>query len=219
MINNLPILFIGAHPDDIELSCAGTICYYAKKKSEIYCYHLTNGVYEDLNGKVVRDKIEILETTYKSLGILGVKSDNIHFTDINATELKVDKKCISNLQRFIIKNDIKTIFTHSDPETYHQDHRASHNISMASARRYVNNIFLFESIFNFAAGLMIPNYYIDISDYIEYKIKALRLHYTEYEKYNGEMWLDSIKSMAKYRGLQVHVDYAEAFHLMKYLLI
>ena len=32
MINNLGILFIGAHPDDIELSCAGTICYYAKKK-------------------------------------------------------------------------------------------------------------------------------------------------------------------------------------------
>ena len=148
-----------------------------------------------------------------------MKSDNIHFTDINATELKVNKKSISDLQRFIINNDIKTIFTHSDPETYHQDHRASHNISMASARRYVNNIFLFESIFNFAAGLMIPNYYIDISDYIEYKIKALRLHYTEYEKYNGEMWLDSIISMAKYRGLQVHIDYAEAFHLMKYLLI
>lgn len=147
-----------------------------------------------------------------------MKSENIHFSDVNATELKVNKKKISDLQRFIIKNDIKTIFTHSDPETYHQDHRASHNVSMASARRYVNNIFLYENIFNFVAGLMRPNYYIDISDYINLKSKALTLHKTEYEKYNGEKWLESIISLAKYRGLQVNKDIAEAFYVMKYLL-
>ena len=89
---------------------------------------------------------------------------------------------------------------------------------MASARRYVNNIFLFEIIFNYASGLMIPNYYIEITKFINKKAEALRVHTTEYIKFNGEKWIDSVISLAKYRGIQVYSEYAEAFHLMRYLL-
>ena len=214
----MSILFIGAHPDDIELSCAGTICYFLEKKCEVYCYHLTNGVYTDIRGNQIRRFEEVFETSKKSLGILGIKEENIFFTDVPATRLQINKERISELQRYIIEKNIKMIFTHPDPDTYHQDHRASHNISMASARRYVNNIFLYETIFNFAAGLLVPNYYINISNYIEKKNQSLRLHRTEYEKYGGEEWIDSINGLAKFRGQQVGIKYAEAFFVMKYLL-
>lgn len=214
----MSILFIGAHPDDIELGCGGSICFFIEKGYDVYCYYLTNGEYTDINGKQVRDFEEVLETTRKSLSILGVKESNIIFSDIPATRLQVNKEIISNLQKFIIEKNIQMIFTHPNPDTYHQDHRATHNISMASARRYVNNIFLFEIIFNFASGLMVPNYYIDISKFIRKKIKALRFHTTEYNKFDGEKWLDSITSLAKYRGIQVETDYAEAFYVMKYFL-
>jgi len=159
-----------------------------------------------------------MNTTKKSLGILGVKEENIFFTDIPATKLEVNKETISKLQKFIIEKNVKTIFTHPDPDTYHQDHRAAHNIAMASARRYVKNIFLFESIFNFAGGLMTPNYYIDISKFIKKKNEALRRHQTEYSKYDGEKWIESIISLAKFRGIQVGAIYAEAFYVMRYLL-
>lgn len=212
------ILFIAAHPDDLEIGCGGSICYYIEKKFDIFCYHLTNGVYTDINGNLVRDVEEILDTSKKSLGILGVKEENILFTDIPATELKLNKEIISELQRFILEKNINIMFTHSKPDTYHQDHTAAHDIAMASARRYVNNIFLHENVFSFASGLMIPNYYIDISKYIDKKNKALRLHKTEYDKFGGEKLIDSIISQAKYRGIQVNVEYAEAFYLMKYLL-
>lgn len=214
----MAILFIGAHPDDIELGCGGTICYYLEKGYEVYCYHLTNGVYSNINGEIIRNYEEIKETSLKSLSALGVKEENIYFTDVEATELQVNKKMISQVQKCIIDKDIEMIFTHSHPDTYHQDHQATHNITMASARRYVNNIFLFEIIFNYAAGLLVPNYYINISEFIEKKRKALRFHKTEYKKYNGEEWIESIESLAKYRGIQVGVKYAEAFYLMKYLL-
>ena len=72
---------------------------------------------------------------------------------------------------------------------------------------------------NYASGLMIHDSNLNKSDYINQKVETLWYHTTEYEKYNGEMWLDSLLSMAKYRGLQLHIKYAEAFHLMKYLLI
>ena len=214
----MSILFLGAHPDDIELGCGGAICYYVEKKYEVYCYHLTSGVYTDIHGNLVRDFEEILKTTKKSLGVLGVKEENIFFTEVPATQLEVNKERISELQKFIIDKNVEVIFTHPNPDTYHQDHRAAHNISMASARRYVNNIFLFEIIFNFASGLMIPNYYIDISNYIDKKKDALRFHKAEYDKFGGENWIDSIISLAKYRGIQVEKNYAEAFYVMKYLL-
>ncbi len=214
----MSILFIGAHPDDIELGCAGTICYFLEKKHNVYCYHLTNGEYSDVNGKQVRSFEEITETTKKSLGVLGVKEDHIYYTNIPATQLVVNKKTISGLQKFLIDHNIKTIFTHPNPDTYHQDHRAAHNISMASARRFVKNIFLFEIMFNYASGLMIPNYYIDISNFIEKKKEALRVHQTEYIKYGKEKWIEANVSLAKFRGMQVETEFAEAFYVMKYVL-
>lgn len=214
----MSILFIGAHPDDVELGCGGAICYFKERNYDVYCYYLTNGEYTDIEEEVVRDAEEVYETTIKSLDVLGVQEENIFFNNVSATQLKVNKQIISVLQKFIIDKKINMIFTHPNPDTYHQDHRAAHNITMASARRYVNNIFLFEIIFNFASGLMVPNYYIDISKYIKKKIGALRFHVTEYVKFDGEKWIDSIISLAKYRGIQVDSDYAEAFYVMKYLM-
>jgi LmbE family N-acetylglucosaminyl deacetylase len=118
----------------------------------------------------------------------------------------------------MLNHNIKTIFTHPNPDTYHQDHTAAHNISMASARRLVKNIFLFEIMFNFASGLMIPNYYIDISKYIEKKKQSLRMHKSEYNKYGQEKWIESNVSLARFRGMQVETEYAEAFYVMRYLL-
>ncbi len=214
----MSILFIGAHPDDIELGCGGAIGYFIEKKYEVFCFHLTNGAYTNIEGKIIRDSDEVLETSIKSLKVLGMKQENIFFTDVPATQLKINKERISELQKFIIKNEIKSIFTHPDPDTYHQDHRAAHNISLAGARRFVKNIFTFEIIFNFAGGLMIPNYYIDISKFIDKKVESLRFHKTEYNKFSGEKWINSIISLAKYRGIQVDTNYAEAFYVMKYLL-
>jgi len=216
----MSILFIGAHPDDIELGCGGTICYLVEKKPEceIICYHTTNGVYSDINGQSVRDFEEIFEASNKSLSYLGIKKNNIFFTDVPATQLKVNKESISELQKVIINQNVKYIFTHTNPDTYHQDHRNTHFISMAAARRYIHNIFLFELYFNYAGGLMIPNSYIDISKYIDKKCEALRYHKPEYVKFGSEKWIEDIKSLARYRGMQVNVNYAEAFHVMKYLL-
>ena len=73
----MSILFIGAHPDDIELGCAGTICYFIEKNYDIYCYHLTNGEYSDIHGNIIRTHEEVVKTTKKSLGELGVKENNI----------------------------------------------------------------------------------------------------------------------------------------------
>lgn len=54
--------------------------------------------------------------------------------------------------------------------------------------------------------------------FIKKKKQSLRYHETEYNKFGGENWINSIVSLAKYRGIQVEIEYAEEFYLMKYLL-
>ena len=54
----MSILFIGAHPDDVELGCAGAICDYVEKNYEVYCYYMTNGEYTDISGNVVKLLVE-----------------------------------------------------------------------------------------------------------------------------------------------------------------
>jgi LmbE family N-acetylglucosaminyl deacetylase len=212
------VLVIAAHPDDIELGMGGTLCKLVKVSDNIICYHTTNGVYTDIDEKPVRTFEEIVETTYKSLSLLKMNSENILFNkSTNATDLHVNKKIISDVQKLILKYHITDVYTHMEKDTYHQDHMATYLIAMAAARRYINNIYCFESIFNYADGLMVPNSYVDISDVINLKCDSLRCHKTEYDKFSGEEWIESVKALAKYRGIQVGVKYAEAFSVKKQL--
>ena len=210
------ILAIGAHPDDLELSMGGTIYKLSRASSDIICYHTTNGVYTDIYEEPVREYKEIIDSTTKSLSLLGVKPENIFFNqDTNATELKVNKKIISDIQKIIIDNNITDIYTHMEKDTYHQDHIATHLITMAAARRYINNIYFFECVFNFEE--LVPNSYVDVTDCIDLKCDALRMHKIEYDKFNGEEWIESVKSLANYRGMQIGVKYAESFSVKKQL--
>jgi LmbE family N-acetylglucosaminyl deacetylase len=86
---------------------------------------------------------------------------------------------------------------------------------MAAARRYIKNIYCWESVFSYAEGLFIPNLYIDISQTLDTKTDSMAIHQTEYEKFGGFKILDQITTLAKYRGSQCGCDYAEAFLTLK----
>jgi len=210
------VLFVGAHPDDIELGAAGTICNLIEQGKEVHCYHTTSGEYKDLNGNPIRDKESVLKETRKSMDILGV--EHLTFGFAPATELKFNKLEVSVLQRYILEHKIDTIFTHPIPDTYHQDHQNTHNIVVAASRRYVNNIFLWESVHSFGRGQIIPVAYVDISLHLDNKMDSLRCHTTEYVKFRHDKWVSGISSMAKYRGSQIGVHAAEAFDIIKYIL-
>ena len=50
-------LFIGAHADDIEIGCGGTLLN-AYKKNQIFNYIATNSEYYDENGKLIRSELD-----------------------------------------------------------------------------------------------------------------------------------------------------------------
>ena len=115
------------------------------------------------------------------------------------------------IEKLINEVNPQRIYTHSVKDT-HQDHRNVAYATLAAARN-VSEIFLYES-----PSLYLdfkPNYYVDVSDFIDEKLRILNLFASQ----NGKdyMKIEAIKGLAKFRGLATFINYAEAFEIFRVL--
>jgi len=109
----MEILAIGAHPDDIEFGCGGTLYKYTAKGHEAHLMIMTRG---DQGGEP-----EVRKTEQEaSQTILGI--DRIYWGDYWDTQLEVDKEMINKIERVIADVRPDFILTHFPYDT-HQDHR------------------------------------------------------------------------------------------------
>ena len=195
------ILAIGAHPDDIELGCAGTLSLASSiSKHSVFGLVLSSG---EAGGDADKRKIEM----DKSSKILGL--EELFYGNLKDTSISEGVETISTIENIINKVKPDVIFTHT-PEDRHQDHR---NIALAtfSAARNIPNVLCYESPSNVIA--FSPQYFICINETINKKIEALSCFSTQF----GKNYLDSetIIGLAKFRGYQGQTKYAEAYEVKK----
>jgi len=198
------ILAVGAHPDDIEIGCGGTLIKYVQRGHNVFLLLITKG-----------EKGGDIETRYaeqvKAAEIVGVR--DIYWGDYQDTELlQKGREIIQTVESHIkiVKPDL--IFVNFSDDT-HQDHRRV-NQSVLSATRYVKNVLFYEvpTTSNF-----IPHVFVDISDTLEGKIRALEAHQSQVMKTNIEdlSIVEIARSAATFRGIQGRVKYAEAFSALR----
>ena len=208
----LKILAIGAHGDDIELACGGTLAKAVNQGHEVTMVIVTGTGFTDNKGKVIRTS-EIAEQEVKdAANVLGVS--NLHILRYQDASVPYSVDLINDLDDIIenIKPDI--IFTHFVFDT-HQDHiRTAY--STISAARNQNTILLYEPVNPSGQGYVPfrPQVYVDISDFIDYKTEALKSHVSQYERYSNK-WIKGVKSRAQFRGFEMGVDYAECFEVVR----
>jgi len=199
----MKILAVGAHPDDIEFGCGGTLFKYTAKGHRAYLMIMTRG---DQGGK---PEVRAREQT-DSQAILGV--EHIFWSDYQDTKLVVDKEMINKIEAVIAQVDPDFILTHFPYDT-HQDHRHLAQATI-SATRYIQNVMFFEgpTTQNFT-----PNVYVDISAELKTKIEALMAHRSQIGKTNIEDMsiVELARSTANFRGIQGRVKYAEAFSSLR----
>lgn len=196
------IIAVGAHPDDIELGCGGTVSAACKAGKKVIAIIMTKGE------QSADPEIRCAETR-KALAMLGVSE--VHFGDFPDTELPSSRKAVSFLEALYDKQKPETILTHSI-NSMHQDHRQTGWLSMA-AFRFSPRILAYET--PRVTSSFTPAYYIDISENIKEKCAALKCHCSQ--KTKTYIHYDSIISMAVFRGHQVNVDYAEAFEVVRFV--
>lgn len=196
------IIAVGAHPDDIELGCGGTVCAATRAGARVIAVVMTKG---ERGG----DSEGRCEEAIAGLGKLGVTE--VHFGDFPDTEVPSSPKAVSFLEQFHNKAKPGTVLTHS-VNSMHQDHRQVGWLSM-SAFRFSPRILAYEtprvtSSFN-------PTYYVDVSSCIKDKWAALQCHRSQSDK--KYINYDAIISMAAFRGQQVNVAHAEAFEVVRFV--
>ena len=207
MIENqlkMNILAIGAHPDDIEVGCGGTLAKYSEKGHNVYLYIATDG------GAGGDGKTRIREQQ-SSAKILRVKE--LYWGGHSDTKISINKEAIWNLERVIKKVSPDLIFVNFWDDT-HQDHRHIAQITI-SATRYVRNVLFYETptTQNFN-----PNVFVQLGEkYLRIKEKLLLAHKSQVSKTNisGITIIEVARSNALFRGVQARVDYAEAFQSLR----
>jgi LmbE family N-acetylglucosaminyl deacetylase len=197
------ILAIGAHPDDIELGCGGTLLKAAEQGHAIYMYNVTRG---SASGDPERRVQELIHSS-EFVGARTLWIDN--FED---TKLALNSELINHLEYFISKTRPDVIYTHSGNDNHH-DHRIVAAATI-EAGRFVPNILAYEMP---VTREFKPQLYSDISDAINRKTELLRIFRSQEEK----MFIKSnaVLGMAYYRAVQSRLDPAitsvEAFEVIK----
>ncbi len=200
------ILAIGAHPDDIEFGCGGTLSKYSEKGHKVYMLVLSKG---DKGGDPeVRQKEQ-----EDSARILGV--EKLYFGNHVDTEIVQSQKFITEIEDFLKEIKPGFIFVHYFDDT-HQDHRNLSDLTI-SATRYIHNVLFYEgpTTQNFT-----PNVYVDITSALDKKFECLEAHVSQVSRTNieGLSIIEAAKSTAHFRGIQGRVNYAEAFNSLRLFL-
>jgi LmbE family N-acetylglucosaminyl deacetylase len=197
------ILAIGAHPDDIEFGCGGSLSKYSQRGHQLFLLVMTGG------GSGAPSETRMAEQT-AARAILG--AEEIFWGGYQDTHLGVDAEMIKKIESVIAAVKPEFIFCHF-PDDTHQDHRHLAQAIM-SATRYIRNVLFYEgpTTQNFN-----PQVYVDISDTLDTKLEALRAHRSQVMKTNIEdlSIIEVARSCANFRGIQGRVKYAEAFHSLR----
>jgi LmbE family N-acetylglucosaminyl deacetylase len=199
MIQRMNILAIGAHPDDIEYGCAGTLIKYAERGHRIYLMVLTSGQ-EGGSSEIRKQEQE------NAAELMSVQK--IFWGGYHDTQLPLNKELIEKIEEVLGEVNPDLILVNYGDDT-HQDHRILTQATM-SATRYVRNVLFFEvpTTQNFN-----PQVYVDISDTLERKSQVLNAHASQVMKTNIEdMYIIELaQANATFRGIQGRVKFAEAF--------
>ncbi len=214
---SVKVIFIGAHPDDIELGCSATIKKFIENGFEVHCHYLTRG--EKCGHPHVRE-IESIVALSKHL---GVPESQIHFADkdrFSDTQIPDGGDTITYLeevfnyhevQKSDYKHEIYGVFTHSIHDR-HQDHRAIANSSFI-AFRGAKRLFSYES--PSSTNSFNPSKYLGFEKkFLDIKMAALECHKSQLDLQRRYLKLDSVTALAYFRSKNTRYNYAEAFEII-----
>lgn len=199
------ILAIGAHPDDIEFGCGGTLIKYAQTGHNVYLLVLTDGSFGG--------DPEIRRNEQKECAkLIGAKE--LFWGSYRDTELVCNRDLIIKIDDVMHKVSPDAVFLNFWADV-HQDHRAAAQAAV-SASRYIKEVLFFEVP---TTQHFEPDIFVNIQDVLDKKIELLRTHNSQVDRTKIENLsiIESVQSCANFRGYQGRVKYAEGFKALRVL--
>ncbi|HEX6195765.1 MAG TPA: PIG-L deacetylase family protein [Jiangellaceae bacterium] len=235
LLSRQRLLVITPHADDETYGCAGTMARVKALGGEVYVVLATAGDVahygQDDTTLVTHDtRLREFESVMQ---LLSVDDWDLLVTDPEA-HLALDAMPRKELVRLLERdgklaiNRVRPTMVMIPASSYNQDHEALFRACVTATRPGVrgqrhlvpvvlayDNTSLFWS---FGSDRFHPTWYIDISEYLDVKIKAMRLHASQVRPaiYHGSP--ESLELATMLRGREVSVEAAEGFEVLRALL-
>jgi LmbE family N-acetylglucosaminyl deacetylase len=218
------ILVVAAHPDDEALGCGGTIARHAHEGDDVHVIFMTDGV--SARKERCADEITLRAGARdRALSILGVsQSYSLDFPDNRMDSVPL-LDIVQSLENLICKVKPCRIYTHHSGDL-NIDHRITYQAVMTACRPILDNsvreIFAFEVMSSSEWAVdnrssITPNIFVDISDFLQVKLKALEQYEFEMHHPPHTRSLEHIETLAKHRGYSVGLHAAESFFALRML--
>lgn len=197
------ILAIGAHPDDIEIGCGGTLSAHAKAGDRVLMVSMTAG---EQGGADETTRLKEFEEAAKILG--AEKTLCLGYPD---REVPQGAEPIMKLDEIIASFKPDRAYIPFWREI-HQDHRASSEAALAACRN-IPQVLMFEGPSTFPD--FPASFFVDIAATLEDKKKAIACHKSQGAK--EILKIDAIQSLNRFRGYQSRCEYAEGFSTFRFV--
>jgi LmbE family N-acetylglucosaminyl deacetylase len=201
-------LIITAHPDDLEMACAGTVKRILEEGGTVTNWIM---VKPTVDIRPSRSGKKVIEELTKSNSILG-HSFEIYNTDCYSNgrpNLQLTSNLITELENKCKSFDVIVSHWHED---YHQDHKTCYSIAEILARKNFKQFLCFDQpLYNRFYKTFKKSIYVDISSYINVKKDCLKC----YDSYFTNSEIDTIIDYNSYNGSFLgNKKFAETFNLI-----
>lgn len=204
------VLVLAPHTDDGEFGCGGTIAKMVEEGSEVF-YAAFSACQQSVLPQFPSD---ILITEVKAATkVLGIKPDNLILFDYDVRTFGYHRQDILD-DLIKLRSELKPdLIFMPDMQDVHQDHNT---IAVEGLRAFkFASILSYELPWNnltFSTSSFVP---LEES-HIQTKIQALQEYKSQaHRPYSNE---DFIQSLARIRGVQIGTNYAEAFHVVRWII-
>lgn len=215
------ILVIAAHPDDEILGVGATSALHAAQGDNVYALIMAEG--ETSRGPTEQAKLDHLKTSaLKAAAILGVC--DVFFADFPDNRMdSVDLlDVIKVIEGYIQKISPYIIYTHHGGDL-NKDHQVIFEAVITASRpikgnHYPREIYCFETLSSSEWGVsqpFRPNTYVNVDSVFEKKLDALKCYESEMREFPHPRSYEAVAALAKLRGCEVALQYAEAFSCIK----
>lgn len=204
------ILVLAPHTDDGELGCGGSVSKFVEEGMDVY-YAAFSVAEKSVPQEFPKN---ILETEVKkATAILGIPESNLKIYRYGVREFSYHRQEILE-DIFELRKELEPdlIFMPSLNDL-HQDHKVIAEEAVRAFKKF--SILGYEEPWNNISFDTIS--FVPLEErHVKLKIEALKCYETQ--KYRSYLNEDFIRGLAKMRGTQIDVDFAEAFEVVRWVI-
>jgi len=219
------VLVVAPHPDDEVLGCGGVIARHVARGDDVYVVIVSKGIADEFRPDVVEQARREAVLANK---VLGTK--HVFLLDFPAPRLDAvpTSSLADALRNVVVEVRAATVYLphHGD---IHGDHKAVYWATLVATRPnggfFPGRLLCYETLSETEWGApipcdaFVPTVFVDVSPYLDVKLEAMKCYGSQLAPNLRARSLASIEALARVRGSTIGVTAAEAFALVREVLL